>query len=313
MSAKSTMNLFLEVLVTLLKVIWLWLEAVYKAVVPVQFQRHKDVKGQVVLITGAGSGLGRLMSVRFALLGCKLVLWDIDENGNKETANLVRSVGASVTTYKVDLSKREEIYETAAKVKDEVGDVDILINNAGIVTGKKFMDSPDALIEKTMAVNINAHFWTIKSFLPAMISKNKGHVVSIASSGGLFGVSGLSDYCASKFAAVGFDESLRNELSKEGKTGVKTTCVCPFYINTGMFTGVKSRFPALLPILSQEDVVDRIVGAVLTDQEMLLIPRAVYYFLYMKGLFPVRVQETISHMFGVHDAMDEFIGRSKQK
>ncbi|KAH9496186.1 hypothetical protein Btru_010427 [Bulinus truncatus] len=236
------MNLFLEFLLTLVVSIWLWLVAIVKAIVPVKFQKQKKVRGQVVLITGAGSGLGRLMSLKFASLGCKVVLWDIDENGNKETYNQVKNFGAEVKAYRVDLSKREEIYETSVQVKSDIGDVDILVNNAGIVTGKKFLECPDSLIEKTMAVNCNAHFWTTKSFLPSMVSRNHGHIVTIASSAGLFGISGLSDYCASKFAAVGFDESLRNELSKQKKTGVKTTVVCPFYIRTGMFTGVRSRF-----------------------------------------------------------------------
>ena len=75
-----------------------------------------------------------------------------------------------------------------------------------------------------------------------MLEANSGHIVSIASSAGLFGVTGLADYCASKFAAVGFDESLRFELAAMGKTGVHTTVVCPYFINTGMFDGVQTRF-----------------------------------------------------------------------
>ena len=82
---------------------------------------------------------------------------------------------------------------------------------------------------------------TVKSFLPSMLARNHGHIVTIASAAGLFGVNGLVDYCASKYAAVGFDESLRAELWVQKKTGVHTTVVCPFYINTGMFDGVSSR------------------------------------------------------------------------
>ncbi|XP_010769014.1 epidermal retinol dehydrogenase 2-like, partial [Notothenia coriiceps] len=78
------------------------------------------------------------------------------------------------------------------QVKREVGDVSILVNNAGIVTGKKFMDAPDSLIEKTMEVNTMAHFWTYKAFLPAMIANNHGHLVSIASSAGLISCNGLA-------------------------------------------------------------------------------------------------------------------------
>ncbi|KAK6959523.1 epidermal retinol dehydrogenase 2 [Biomphalaria glabrata] len=104
----------------------------------------------------------------------------------------------------------------------------------------------------------------------------------------------------------------RNELQKQKKTGVKTTVVCPFYINTGMFTGVKSRFPSLLPLLDADHVVDRIITAVLTNQEMLLIPRSIYLFYLLKGLAPVKVVEVLSNFFSVHDSMDDFVGRSKQ-
>ena len=82
---------------------------------------------------------------------------------------------------------------------------------------------------------------TTKAFLPSMLENNHGQVVTIASSAGLFGVCGLGDYCASKFEAVGFDESLMMELGVTKKTGVHTTVVCPFFINTGMFDGVKTR------------------------------------------------------------------------
>ena len=82
----------------------------------------------------------------------------------------------------------------------------------------------------------------MKAFLPDMINRNHGHIVNIASSAGLFGVTGLVDYCTSKFAAVGFDESLRFELEHLGKDGIHTTVVCPYFINTGMFEGSKTRY-----------------------------------------------------------------------
>mmetsp|Transcript_39481 Transcript_39481/g.35251 ORF Transcript_39481/g.35251 Transcript_39481/m.35251 type:complete len:95 (-) Transcript_39481:240-524(-) len=94
-----------------------------------------------------------------------------------------------------------------------------------------------------------------------MIAKNKGHIVTIASNAGLVGVCGLADYCASKFGAVGFDESLRMELRKI-KSNVKTTCICPYYIDTGMFDGVKTRFPLLFPILKPNYVARRICNAI---------------------------------------------------
>lgn len=86
-----------------------------------------------------------------------------------------------------------------------------------------------------------AHFWTIKAFLPRMIDMGKGHIVTVASIAGMMGTSRLSDYCSSKFANVGMDESLRHELQVLGHGDkIKTTVVCPYYIDTGMFSGVRS-------------------------------------------------------------------------
>lgn len=95
-----------------------------------------------------------------------------------------------------------------------------------------------------------------------MIERNSGHIVTIASIAGWVGVNRLADYCASKFGAVGFDESLRFEM-RDRKKNIKTTCICPYYINTGMFDGVKSKFPLLLPILSEDYATTRIVNGIL--------------------------------------------------
>lgn len=89
-------------------------------------------------------------------------------------------------------------------------------------------------MEKTIAINTTSHFYTVREFVPNMIKENKGHIVTIASAAGIVGVNGLADYCASKFGAVGFNESLRMELNY-AKSKVRTTCICPYYINTGMF------------------------------------------------------------------------------
>jgi all-trans-retinol dehydrogenase (NAD+) len=170
--------------------------------------RSKDISGELALVTGAGSGIGKSLSKKLAKIGCTVICWDIDEKANEQTVNEIKQSGGKAHSFKCDLSKRENVYEVAERVKQEVGNPSILINNAGIVTGRKFLDCNDQAIEKTMQVNSVAHFWTTKAFLPYMLDRNHGHIVSVASMAGLFGVSGLCDYSASKFAAVGFNESL---------------------------------------------------------------------------------------------------------
>ncbi|KAJ8279779.1 hypothetical protein COCON_G00068450 [Conger conger] len=155
------MNFFLETLMVLFLSIYYPLEAFVKLFLPA---RRKNVVGEIVLITGAGSGIGRLMALEFSTLGVTLVLWDISEEGNKETARLAKEKGATeVHTYICDCSKKTEVYRIADQVKRELGDVSILINNAGIVTGKKFINAPDSLVEKTMEVKCNGSLLDLQS------------------------------------------------------------------------------------------------------------------------------------------------------
>lgn len=116
----------------------------------------------------------------------------------------------------------------------------MLINNAGIVSGKSTLENSDAMIKKTFEVNTISHLWTIREFMPDMIANKKGHIVSVASMAGLAGIPQQTDYAGSKFGAVGINDSLRTELLVKGLSSqIKTTCICPFFINTGMFDGVK--------------------------------------------------------------------------
>ncbi|KAG8442034.1 hypothetical protein GDO86_010996 [Hymenochirus boettgeri] len=305
------MNFFLETLKVLFLSIYLTFESIILWFIP---SRRKNVAGEVVLITGAGSGIGRLMALEFARLHATLVLWDINQEGIKETCRLAQENGAvRVHAYLCDCSKRQDVYKVADQVKKEVGDVTILINNAGIVTGKKFIDSPDALIEKTMDVNCNAHFWTYKAFLPAMLASNHGHLVSIASSAGLVGVNGLADYCASKFGAIGFAESVALEMLALGKNGIKTTIVCPYFINTGMFDGCSTKWPRLMPILKADYVSKKIVDAILKEQVFLMMPRSLYIIFGLRNIISTKLAVVLGNYFGAFNFMDHFKGRGKKE
>ncbi|KAK0427968.1 hypothetical protein QR680_010518 [Steinernema hermaphroditum] len=310
---KSILEQIIEVCIVLVQLTFYCIEGAIKAILPSGLLPRKSVKNDVVLITGSGSGLGRMMAVRFAKLGAKIVLWDVNEKGNLETSKIVRQYTSDVHAYTIDLSSAKDIAAVAERVKADVGGVDILINNAGIVTGKKLFDCPDELMEKTMAVNTNANFFTTKAFLPQMLEKNHGHVVVIASMAGLTGVAGLVDYCASKHGAVGFAEALSAEVSTLGKDGVHVTTVCPYFIDTGMFDGVKTFSPNLLPILQPEYVIDKILEAVLTNTEKLYLPRFGYFCVFAMSFLPSKAGRLLSEHYGVNKSMDEFKGRHAAK
>jgi len=115
--------------------------------------------------------------------------------------------------------------------------VTILINNAGVASGRPLLETSDFRIRKTIEVNAISHFYTIKEFLPSMLEKNRGHIVTICSAAAIAGMPSMVEYCASKAAAFMIDECTRLEIKKIGKN-VKTTCICPYFINTGMFEGM---------------------------------------------------------------------------
>lgn len=266
------------------------------------------IAGATVLITGAASGLGRRMAHLAAEEGASVVMWDINPDSLEAAAGSVRLThGAIVRTAMVDVSSRAAVYEAAARLAEASIAVDILVNNAGIVTGRRLLETTDAQIEATFAVNTLALYWTTKAFLPGMIHRGRGHIVTIASAAGLVGVARQTDYSASKHAAVGFDESIRNEL-RTTAPAVKTTVVCPFYVNTGMFQGVQSRFPRLLPVLEEEVVARRVLRAIGRDHQRVVMPPLVRILPAMR-LLPTRLFDRIMDFFGVNTSMDDFTGR----
>ena len=262
--------------------------------------------GKTVLITGAASGIGRLMARKMAARGARLVLWDLAPDRLEDLRAELASAGTPVRIDAFDLAQREAIHEAAARVLGE-GGVDVLVNNAGIVNGRWLLDSSDDDIERSFRVNTLALFTTTRAFLPGMIDRQAGHIVNIASAAGLVGVPRLTDYSASKFAVAGFDEALRLEL-KRRRSAVVTTIVCPFYIDTGMFAGAKTRFAALLPILAADDVAERIVRAIESDRRRLVLPRFVLAALLVRAL-PPRVFDALMDFFGITRSMEDFTGR----
>ncbi|KAM3940348.1 17-beta-hydroxysteroid dehydrogenase 13-like [Leptodactylus fuscus] len=298
------MSIILEYIALFFIAIYSYLEGLIKLFIPV---KRKSVSGEIVLITGSGHGIGRLTALEFAKLQSILVLWDINKDGIEETAEQCRKLGAKAFTYVVDCSKKNEIYAAAEKVKTTIGDVDILINNAGVVFGVEFLNLEDHQIEKTFEVNILSHFWITKSFLPAMMKKNRGHIATVASVCGHLGLTYLVDYCASKFGAVGFHESMTVELESLGKDGIKTSCLCPVFINTGF---VKNPSTRIWPVLKPEYVAKTFVDGILTNKKMILVPSSVKTYLILANFLPQRV---ISRINRIQDVQFSTMFRSATK
>lgn len=184
-----------RILTLIYKIILAYIEA---SLALFKTKQKKSVEGQNVLITGAGHGLGRELAMRFARLGANLILVDINEENNKttkqETAKNFLTRDQKALTYAVDIRDESQVADLAKKVKRDLGDVDILINNAGIVQCLPYQELSPSLVERTFQVNVLSHIWAAKHFLPAMIENKRGHVVAISSIAGLIGSKYLTDY-----------------------------------------------------------------------------------------------------------------------
>ena len=269
------------------------------------------VAGTRVLITGAAMGMGRIYAERaVAERAAAVVLWDVNRDALEATAGSLRAQGGVVHTFVVDLSHREAIANAPADVRREIGDIDILFNNAGIVRGKYFWEHEAAGdIELTMAVNALAPMYVAREFLPAMIAnRRESRIVNIASASGLVSVPRMSVYGASKWAVTGWSDSLRLELQQAGHRHVRVTTVNPTYIGTGMFAGAKPM--VMTPIMTPEYVTGRVWRAMKRGTPRLWLPKSVYLSAALKGILPLRAFDWMAdRVFGVYRSMESFTGR----
>uniref|UniRef100_A0A8C2RDC0 17beta-estradiol 17-dehydrogenase n=1 Tax=Capra hircus TaxID=9925 RepID=A0A8C2RDC0_CAPHI len=256
-------------------------------------KRRKSVAGEIVLITGAGHGIGRQTAYEFAQRKSRLVLWDINKHGVEETAAECRKLGATTHVFVVDCSNREEIYSSVDQVKKEVGDVTIVVNNAGAIYPADLLSAKDEEITKTFEVNILGHFWITKALLPSMIRRNHGHIVTVASVCGHGVIPYLIPYCSSKFAAVGFHRALTSELEALGKTGIKTSCLCPVFVNTGFTKNPSTR---IWPVLETEEVVRSLIDGILTNKKMIFVPSYINISLAIERFLPERALAAINRV-----------------
>ncbi|XP_055040076.1 short-chain dehydrogenase/reductase 3b isoform X1 [Misgurnus anguillicaudatus] len=271
--------------------------------------RRRDLTGDVVLITGGGRGIGRHLAVEFAKRGAKkLILWGRTEKCLKEACEEIAMMGTECHYFVCDVANREEVYKQAKVVREKVGDVTILVNNAAVVHGKSLLDSDDDALLKTQHINTLGQFWTTKAFLPRMLELQNGHVVCLNSILSLSPIPGAIDYCTSKSSSLAFMESLT--LGLLDCPGVGCTTVLPFHTNTEMFQGMRVRFPKLFPPLKPEVVAQRTVDAVRTNTPFVYLPWTMNVLVILKSVLPESALEEIHKFSGTYTCMNTFKGRT---
>lgn len=272
----------------------------------------KDAAGTTVLITGAAMGMGRLFAERAVAEGAAaVVLVDVNEEALATTAAELSGGSTQVLAEALDVRRLPAIRAAAKRVRAEVGTVDIVFNNAGVVRGNQYFWETDPVkdTEFTLAVNTLAPMQVAREFLPDMISGGReSRLVNIASAAGLTANPRMAVYAGSKWAVVGWSDSVRLELEQAGHRHVKVTTVCPYYVRTGMFDGARSA--PLLPLLEPDDVVDQTWSAMLKGHPMLVMPRTVMVSEVVKGVLPLGVRDFVADkVLGIYHTMDDFTGR----
>ena len=263
-----------------------------------------------VLITGGASGIGKIMGRMALEKGARtFIIWDINitaiENVRKELAPYGRVKG-----YVVDVSDNEIVTLAYKKTVADCGDIDIVINCAGIITSNKTFDqmTSDEIL-RTMNINTIAPMFVARAVLPDMLRRNRGHICTIASAGGMLSNPKMSVYAASKWGVIGWSDSVRIEL-QDSRSDVHITTVAPYYINTGMFDGVKSR---IIPILKPEYVARRVIKGIERNRTFCGIPFGYHFIRFWQAILPTRVFDWLfGELFGIYHTMDDFTGRKPQ-
>ncbi len=216
-----------------------------------------SLKGRVAVVTGAGRGIGRAISLELARLGARVALVARTEADLQEVAREIEGDGGVALAVPADITQEAHVARMAERVLAELGSVDVLVNNAGVAFRGPVESFTLDQWNRTLAVNLTGMFLCSRAFIPVMRQKREGHIVNISSGAGKQGYAGLAAYCASKFGVIGFAQSLAAELTEDG---IKVSSLLPGSVDTsfGGRTAGSKRRPGVKMLLP-EDVAKAVV------------------------------------------------------
>jgi all-trans-retinol dehydrogenase (NAD+) len=268
----------------------------------------KNLKSRRVLITGAGHGLGLATAKAFAREGAFVIITDREAERVTEAVCELQIEALPCAGYVMDVTDPADVRHVRDQVHADHGPIHVLVNNAGIVSGGQFLDVPLEKHLVTYDVNIHGPVIVTHLFLQDLIDSDEGHIVNIASASALVALPNAATYASSKWAVLGFTDSLREELEMAGRGHVGMSVICPSYINTGMFEGVKA--PLLTPILTPEGLAAKIVRCVKKRKTHLLTPGLVRLIPLGKATWPRAVFRRLLRFLGVYQGMEDWKGHT---
>ncbi len=267
----------------------------------------KNFSRKKILITGGASGIGKLMATTLAKRGGEIIIADINEADAQAVVGEIKRSGGKAHAFKVNLAEIESVKKLKSEVSAAGLELDILINNAGVVFGGEFEKETLEKHLLTYKVNVDGMVAMTHLFFDDLRKSADANIVNIASASGYVGLPFGTTYASSKWAVIGFSESLRVEMLERKIYNVHVTTVCPGYIKTGMFHGVKA--PIVLPWLTPEHIVAKIIAGIESNAPFIREPFMVKTVDLLKGILPISLFTLVSRILGVSTSMMHWKGR----
>jgi NADP-dependent 3-hydroxy acid dehydrogenase YdfG len=250
-------------------------------------KQHRILTGQVAAVTGAARGIGRATAEAFLREGMKVAIGDLDLATAQQTA---RELGHGTIALPLNVTERASVKEFLDAVEEQLGPIDVLVNNAGIMqVGHRIWEEDDATTQRMIDINVNGVMFGVKEVVPRMLARGRGHVVNIASTAGKGGFPGGGTYCGTKHYVVGLSEALRAELRD---TGIEVSCVMPVVVNTELAAGLQETRG--VKHVQPSEVADEIVSALQQNRFDVFVPRSVAGITKVMNLLPRTGREAMS-------------------
>ena len=245
-----------------------------------------DLDGRVAAVTGGARGIGLATARALSAQGMRVAIGDLDAD---QAAGVAESIGGGVIGLGLDVTDRESYTEFVDGAEAQLGPLDVLVNNAGIMHVGPFLEEDGALTERTLDVNVRGVLHGMKIAVPRFCARGRGHLVNVASTAGRVGYPGGATYCGSKFFVIGCSEALRLELHG---TDVEVSCVMPGIVNTELTSGLPR--PRFVRDIEPEDVAEAIVRALRRPRFDVYVPRALGWAINGSALVPRRARESLA-------------------
>jgi NADP-dependent 3-hydroxy acid dehydrogenase YdfG len=248
-------------------------------------KQPRVLSGQVVAITGGARGIGKETARALVAQGMKVAIGDLDLAATEQTA---AELGPNVKGYALNVTDRESFTAFLDGAEADLGPVDVLVNNAGIMQIGPFLEEDDLTAHRQVDINVHGVLYGMKIILPRMVARGRGHLVNIASSAGKGGFPGGATYCGTKHFVVGASEAVRGELRG---TGVEVSCVMPGVVNTELAAGLKEARG--VKNVQPQDVAEAIVEALQVPRFDVFVPKTIGPIMSVMGLVPRRGREAL--------------------